>query len=149
MPQIANQRSVAAEIEREHAELNRRLRQLHEMMPCRPGDEACAECGHASPETCWELLNDFFADVIDYMREHFRREEMVMRHLHDAPVVMASFEAHAEAHADMMERVTRMLTGPGFREQRLGAIRFIEDWLADHLAGHDGALLRRLKGGAG
>lgn len=134
-----------ARLDAEHADLQRQIGGLRELCReiARP-DAACPACRPERRAGCEQGMVVALSGLISLIFEHFVGEEAVM---HDS--LMSSLErelcqAHMEAHATISAEVQRIVGGltptttlDGIRQ--LEAV--LQDWLAEHVPGHDQGLV--------
>ena len=85
--------------------------------------------GKAAP-----LLEPLIDELADYGRTHFAHEEEFMVEIR-YPRIMA----HKGEHQLFTKRVEvfRQAIGPGDRSQALGILKFLKDWLVEHIGTSD------------
>lgn len=134
-------RHLVAEIEREHAVLLQHLGRLQALLPCPQRDPSCEPCGDGRLLACQDAIDDFYLELVNYMLDHFAREDRIMRHADCHPDQRNRFMEHSEAHATMMERLAATVGAPLPLHDKLSLLMLIEHWLTEHIAMHDGPLI--------
>jgi hemerythrin len=107
------------EIDRQHRKLFELFNELYEAMQQGHGDEVTARV---------------LALVVDYTYYHFAYEEQLLREYG-----YAEEKAHRTEHAKLTEQamaLTRKLQG-GQSDVALGTLKFLCDWLNNHILGSD------------
>ncbi len=94
-----------------------------------------------------EMIDKILADLLDYTKYHFEREEALL-----AEVKYSKLDGHKAEHQNMIRRLQQIIRE---REQK-GAthdlsndtLKFLSHWLTDHIKAEDkefGAILRAAK----
>lgn len=138
--------SVLAEIDREHEELAGRLTELDRLLACLRGDGGCYVCD-AAAVCCTNAIQEFCERLLEFMLEHFQREESAMQSIQAGnPRTKSYFDAHREHHADLSQSLADAIRGgalPAAAYQDLR--RIVCDWLETHLSQHDAVLAQALR----
>jgi hemerythrin len=138
--------AVLAEIEREHEELTRLVESLDLLLPGK-GSEA----GDSIDPGCANAITDFCEHLLEFMLQHFQREELAMQALQATnPRLKSDFDAHREHHADLSHWLSDAIgraahPSVAYRDLR----RVLDEWLEVHLAQHDAILGQALRLKAG
>lgn len=139
---------IQCEIQHEHAMLSEKLSVLRghcvALSSCR-GDCTCDEVAKLA---CADQIVTDIGDLLNYMVEHFRHEETLMKDFGLHRIAPKLFGEHVEAHATMSEALSELV---GALEEHdpyphlTGLINFVAGWLHDHVANQDEALLQALQ----
>ena len=107
------------EVDRQHEELFALVNRLHDAKTHRA-----------------DLMGQVFADLSDYVRDHFALEEKLMR---DAGVDAAHLAEHLAAHADFVASLTdfRRHSDAGSEGAADAVLAFLTDWLSQHVQSTD------------
>jgi hemerythrin-like metal-binding protein len=127
-------------VDQEHGYLIDLLDRLHRICP-RP-DSVCDGCEPAKATHCENDLGTLFVELLEFMVEHFRHEEDLMRTLGLPRNVR---ELHAEAHADIAQRI-RALIDPNPDNFAIKPAEFrqtVMAWLEDHIKNWDMQITRQ------
>lgn len=141
MDTSTRERRLIAEIEHEHGVLLKQLERLHTMLPCPQGDPDCQPCGDGQLYACQDVIDDFYVELVNYMLEHFSREDKIMRNVDCHPDQRDRFREHSEAHASMMEQLAATVGALLPLHDKLSLLMLIEHWLHEHIATHDAPLI--------
>ena len=106
-------------VDRDHKQLVERINTLHEARTAGRADA---------------VLQGLLADLMDYTREHFEREEGLMAE-HGYP----ERDSHHAAHQKLTETVTQLQQRLQSGETQLGTevFRVLREWLLDHIVAED------------
>ena len=85
-------------------------------------------------ENAHEMLEDSFDKLIDYIDEHFAREEVFMKKI-GYPNIVEHHGKHAEMEDKMRALFTRYSEGDPTVSEALG--NFVEDWWYSHILKED------------
>ena len=142
--------TVLAEIDREHAEVSHRVAELDRLLACVRGEGACYVCD-AHEACCSTAINDFCEQLLEFMQEHFQREESAMWVLQaQTPQLKDRFDAHREHHADLSQALSESICrGPQPVKAYQDLRRILVDWLESHVPQHDALLGQALRLQAG
>ncbi len=98
-------------IEKEHALLEKFLRDLKEACSCSNLDKlpSCKTCDHEKQTSCQGRLPSFLHYVIDLAANHFEHEEAIMLSRPHVTEQYEYFRIHQRAHADIMEKLNTLV----------------------------------------
>lgn len=132
-------------IDDEHQRLRDFIDRLREICTEFETRQTCADCPGDKICACEMALLDYVTELLDFMVEHFRNEENLMKDLGISARQHKRYLLHAEDHANIAERVA-VLTHPRTPPQE--TVRAITDtafiltrWLDHHIAHHDVPML--------
>jgi len=132
-------------MDEEHA----RLLDLHERARAICGHAAtdCGCCDTPRRESCTASTVDLLTDAIKFMVDHFRHEEVLIRHHSNRDEA----ETHMHAHADISRRMSQLVGDYEDGNTAMCLYRLSEilrAWLTQHVVDHDLPLIRARNVGA-
>ena len=99
----------------------------------------------ASSSLSHEEVEDVIGELIDYTRNHFAREEAIMK-----VCGFPDIAKHHEMHQDLIGQVNNMATvawhSDKSDEPRLKLHTYLQNWLYDHIVNEDAKLAKYAKG---
>lgn len=106
--------------------------------------ESCQGCSEERISRCESVLLDCISDLLNFMVEHFRSEENLMKDLGISQKHRERYLIHAEDHANIADHVA-LLTHPRTPLQTVKTVAetvaVISRWLDHHIANHDVPML--------
>lgn len=126
-------------IDSEHAYLDSLLARLTGICHCLSA--SCAGCDAEIQHRCNGALGGLLTELLDYMMQHFRHEEVLMKSL-GMPGDLR--EQHAEEHARISDRVRHcMERNPATVPIAPADLhKILSGWLEDHIMGWDMQIAR-------
>lgn len=112
----------------------------------------CTGCAAPKRRDCAQVVSHRMGDLLGFMADHFAHEERLMRYLPRSVGADDHCEQHRIAHAEMSETLVGQVVklddlNPARSNARLCSL--IEEWLSDHIATNDKALLGFFSAAAG
>lgn len=138
------------EIDAEYARLEAWIAVLRLLPECRglqglgSGEPLAACCDEETRRICSEGIRVIGADMLDFMSEHFARENTLMRRGNGIRGLRELFELHAEDHGSIMSAVVKALELPTPCAQKLAFSALLDSHVRRHLLTHDASLREQL-----
>lgn len=127
-------------VDHEHQTLLNLLDRAKAVCPIRPAGK-CSECPPERARQCFVAFERILNETINYMLDHFAREDRMMETL----VPKEHADRHQAAHADIADAVMRLTTylDSGKTAQTSQELTDVfERWLIGHIADYDLELAR-------
>lgn len=147
---VGAQLRASWEMDAEYARLEAWLGVLRLMPECpgvrlvRPGEFPAPCCSEATRASCAESLRILGSDMLDFMSEHFARENTLMRRGAGIRGLRELFELHAEDHGSIMSSVVNALELPSPCGQKRALGVLLDNQVRRHLLTHDASLREQL-----
>jgi hemerythrin len=146
----ATEDRAGREFDAEYAHLEAWLGTLRAMPECQgvvaAGDHgsASATCSEATRSYCSDRLRSLGTDMLDFMSEHFARENTLMRRGNGIRGLRELFELHAEDHGSIMGALVGALELPTPCAQKRALGGLLDTRMRRHLLTHDASLREQL-----
>lgn len=138
------------EIDAEHRLLLGMLTRLQELCGTAGSGDACARCGQEREEGCEVFLVETLGELLSFLVDHFHNEEQLMKACCPQGNDKILCNLHREDHAAISQQVQQIVVALDARKTaaHIEALRFLlGNWLANHVASHDMALVALLRPG--
>ena len=129
-------------IEAEHAQLLSFQQQLIAFCPFQTCEGS--DCDESRRAECNAAMTELFSDILIFMVDHFRKEEMAMRQHRLDLLDRPACEGHREAHAEITEHARHLiadLSPQSVLSNVHDLAGLLDGWIGDHVADHDHRLL--------
>jgi hemerythrin len=141
---------AAWDMDAEYARLEAWLGVLRLMPECpglravHPGAPVAACCDEGTRGICSEGIRALGTDMLDFMSDHFARENTLMRRGNGIRGLRELFELHTEDHGTIMSAVVKALEMPTPCAQKRAMGSLLDSHVRRHLLTHDASLREQL-----